>query len=175
VSRRLITIAAVLAGVTAAPAGAATQASGPSSAQIRAALATAERSGALWATVNICNTSRHRDVIGIRAQQPALGFSSTLFVRIEVEYWSGTAYRPDPAPGATKLLRLGTASGGSTRQAGWSFQFGPHAGTLRGLVRYQWVHGSRVLGSTTRVTTQGHNGVRYADPPGYSAAKCAIR
>ena len=173
-SRCFITIAAVLAGVTVTPAVAATQASGPTPAQVQAALARAERSSELWATVNICNTKRHRDVIGIRAHQPALGFPSTMSVRIEVEYWTGTAYRPVPAPAAKKLLSLGTLSVGSG-QRGWSFQFGPHAGRLRGLVRYQWVLDGKVLGSTTRVTTKGHRGVVDADPPGYSAAKCVIR
>lgn len=163
-----------MAAMTAAPAAAATHPSGPTTAQIRAAVARAERSNDLWATVNVCNTKRHRDVIGIRAQQPALGFSSTMLVRIGVEYWTGKAFRRDPASGATKALRIGTDSTG-VHQTGWSFQFGRHAGRLRGLVEFQWVRSGKVLGSVTRITTSGRTHVGFADPAGYSASECTIK
>jgi hypothetical protein len=174
---RPLAIAAVAVAVgmlSAPPAVAATSAPGPTPGQIRAAVTKAERSSDLWATVNVCNTRRHRGVIGIRAQQPPLGFSSTMSVRVQVEYWTGRTYQPDAAAGATKILQLGTTSS-AVRQTGWNFHFGPHAGTLRGLVSFQWILGGKVLGSVTRTTTSGHTHVRFADPSGYSAAKCTIR
>jgi hypothetical protein len=168
----IVAMAVALLGAPLAPA--AMQASGPTPRQIRAAVAKAQRSSDLWATVNVCNPRRQRDVIGIRTQQPALVFSTTMSVRIQVEYWKGTAFHPDSASGAVKLLKLGSGSRG-LRQTGWNFQFGPHAGRLRGLVRFQWVRAGKVIGSATRTTTGGHKNVGAADPAGYSAATCTIR
>jgi hypothetical protein len=167
---------AVLAALVPVPAFASSLASaGPTPAQIQTAVASAEHSQYLWATVNICNTRRHRDQIGIRAQLPALGFGSRMSIHIQVEYWTGKAFRADPNMGATKRVKLGIATNG-VRQGGWNFQFGPGAGLLSGLVEFKWTRGGKTIGSFTQTTTRGHGRqVDGAEPPGHSAATCRIR
>src|SRR6516225_9959914 len=51
---------------------------GPTRAQIRAAIHRALHSRVLWATVNICDTMHHQNVIGIRGQMPSLSFAAGL-------------------------------------------------------------------------------------------------
>jgi hypothetical protein len=166
---------ALLAALVAAPASAASPAGhGPTPAQIEKAVSTAEQSPNLWATVNICNTPRHRDQIGIRAQLPGLGFSSTLSLHIQVLYWTGKKFKLDPDPGASKLIKLGPAVNG-TRQGGWNFQFGRGAGMLSGRVEFEWARGGKTIGTFTQKTTAGHGEqVDGAVPPGHSAATCRI-
>jgi hypothetical protein len=175
VSRALLMGMALLATVVAVPAYASSPAKpGPTPTQIRTAVASAKHSQDLWATVNICNTRRHRDQIGIRAQLPALGFSSTMSIKIQVDYWTGKVFVPDPNPGATELVKLGTAATG-VRQQGWNFQFGPGAGKLSGTVEFEWARGGKTIGTFTQKTTAGHsNQVNGAEPPGHSAATCRI-
>ena len=43
---------------------------GPTAAQIRIATRRAVNSPNLWATVNICDTTRHPGIVGIRVQMP---------------------------------------------------------------------------------------------------------
>ena len=83
-----IIVASLLA--TAVPAAASKRPTGPTHSQISAAVARVKRSRNLWATVNICNTKRHPDVVGIRGQMPALGFSSALSMQVDPH--SGAGY-----------------------------------------------------------------------------------
>ncbi len=147
---------------------------GPTPAQVRAAVRRAERSRQLWATINICNTRRHRDALGVRGQMPALGFPASLSMNIQVEYWSSADGRFKPDPYAKRLVKLGRVSFG-VEQGGHIFQFGAHAGLLSGVVTFEWARAGRLLGRATRATTRGHRDVDFGDPRRYSAATCAIR
>jgi hypothetical protein len=151
------------------------QASGhaPGRAQIRSAVARAERSRNLWATVNVCDTPRHPSTIGIRGQMPALGFPARLYMRIEVQYLSLPDKHFRPAPGASKWIGLGQRRSG-VRQGGVLFRFSAHAGLLRGSVRFQWKLGTRVIGQLTQATVRGHPGADYGDPPHHSLGTCLI-
>src|ERR1700689_1187810 len=80
--------AAVLVALAATAAAAAV---GPR--RIAAAVARAERSSSLWATVNICSSPTDPDSMGLRGQMPTLGFSASLSMVIGVNYWSTTAKR----------------------------------------------------------------------------------
>lgn len=146
----------------------------PSPAQVRAAIRKATRSKGLWATVNICNSRKHRNTVGVRAQMPALGFPTTLQVEISLDYYSPQS-NPDfvPLPGTRTPLSIGTVSGGY-HQEGVTFLVKPPA-ILEGVVRFVWRSGRRVLGTATRVTSAGHRGAQQGDPAGYTAATCRIR
>lgn len=133
----------------------------------------------LWATVDVCNPRDQPETVGIRGSMPGDGNAKDmLYMRFRVQYlqtaskrWTYIAHGADSG-----LLKLGSAD--VSRQAGRSFQFahaqGAPAFTLRGVVTFQWKHGSTVLLSTYRVTSAGHKSVAGADPKGYSAATCTL-
>jgi hypothetical protein len=150
------------------PAGA--YGSGPTRAQIRRALARAESSRNLWATVNICNTKRNPRVIGIRGQMPSLGFNATLGMTIGVDYL------PTPAIGFKSSGLKQSISLGQSRnrlvQGGARWKLTAHQGRLRGSVTFVWRLGRRVLGRVTRTTTSGHHDAAFGDPARFSAAQC---
>jgi hypothetical protein len=146
---------------------------GPTRKQMLAAVHTAERSRYLWATVNVCNTRRYPDAIGIRAQMPALGFTTTLQMEFQVDQRSahGASFRP--VSRAKRAVSVGSVKRG-LQQEGVTFSLGPDAGDLRGTVKFEWRLGRRVLGRSTRVTTRGHPTANFSDPPRYSASRCII-
>ncbi|HSO97904.1 MAG TPA: hypothetical protein VLP43_03060 [Solirubrobacteraceae bacterium] len=166
-------VAGVVA-LTAFPAAAGTAAASsksPSPAQIRRAVRHAERSSALWATVNICDTPKFPHVIGIRGEMPALGFGAKLRMTFMIDYAAGNGFKP--LRGVADAINLGAATSG-VYQGGVRFTFGPHAGALRGRARFSWRVGKRTVGTVIRITTAGHHGASYGDPRGFSAARCSI-
>jgi hypothetical protein len=170
-------VLASLAGATALLLPAAARADSapkpPSHAQVQTALRHAKTSPGLWATVNVCNTRRHPGMIGIRAQMPALGFAATLRMRFEVDYFSAQDKSYKSVPGASRQVSLGVEKRG-LHQEGVLFSFPRHSGELRGLVRFQWASGRRLLGQAQEVTTHGHPGADFGDPAHYSAPQCVI-
>ena len=172
---RAWTTATVIVAVLAASAsaGAVQPTRPPTQAQVSAAIKKAKRSTDLWATVNVCNTRSHPNSIGIRAQIPSLGFTSRMYVDIQVEYWSSQASAFEPVPRARALIALGRAAR-DVFQGGALFPFDPHAGLLTGRVTFEWRRGSKLLGRVTRPTTRGHPQADFGDPPRYSSSKCEI-
>jgi hypothetical protein len=170
---RLLVIALLAVSITPSAAFARPRGPAPTRAQIRAAVRGAERSRFLWATVNICNTARHRDVIGIRAQMPALGFSAQLRMHFGVDYFSSESATFKPYPGADDLVELGAFTQGDY-QSGTSFRFPSHAGLLRGRVTFEWRLGAQTIARTDRVTALGHPQAMYGDPQRFSSEKCLI-
>ncbi len=148
-------------------------AAAPSAEQVRAAIGRATHSRGLWATLNICNTRRHRNTVGIRAQMPALSFPATLQMQFSLDYYSPRS-SPDfqPLPGTRTRVRIGTVAGGF-HQEGMTFVVRPPA-ILQGSVEFTWRSGGRVLGRIVRATTTGHRGAQQGDPKGYSAATCRL-
>jgi len=138
-----------------------------------ATVRTAERSRYLWATVNVCNTKRHPDAIGIRAQMPALGFATTLEMDFQVDQRSAQSASFRPVSGAKRAVSVGSVKRG-LQQDGVTFQFPANAGALRGTVKFEWKLGHRVLGHSSRVTTRGHPSANFGDPPRFSASGCVI-
>ncbi|MHB8657386.1 MAG: hypothetical protein ACYC91_05440 [Solirubrobacteraceae bacterium] len=156
-----------------APAAGARPAHGaPSARTLSAAVARARTSRSLWATVNICNTRRHPDTIGIRGEMPALGFPSRLQMTFKLFYWKFTEQRFVPVPRVSVTVALGAASTG-TRQSGVTFKFRPPV-ILSGEITFQWRIGRRVLARVTRLTGHGYSRVDQGDPSGYSTAQCRI-
>jgi hypothetical protein len=132
----------------------------------------------LWATVDVCNPVDQPDTIGIRGSMPSDGHAQdTIYMAFRLQYLQPSGTWTDLAhDGSSGFIAVGSAK--TTRQGGTSFQLMPVKGkpayTMRGLVTFQWRHGSRVLHETTRTTSAGHTTVADADPPGYSAAHCTL-
>ena len=162
VMRRLVLLLAVCACVSPAPATAG--------------------SGALWATVNVCDSPSARNIIGIRASMPGDGAAQRMYMRFEAQWYSAKRRRFVSTGSSSRWVSAGSARHKSA-QAGFSFQFDdPPAGTaflMRGRVSYQWRvrRGKRsvVVRRATRLTRAGISGVRGGDPKGRSDARCLIR
>jgi hypothetical protein len=186
VPSRIIIVVAVLgmlAGLTGSLAAGATTTTPaaskpPTAAQIREAIARAEKSSGLWATVDICSPPSQKDMFGIRGQIPALGFAATVQMRITPQYYSvktGT-FKPVPAqphkPSPTTTLAPVSITTGY-EQEGVSFKITPPA-VLNATITFTWKLGSKVLATTTRTTRTGVVGVQHASPADFSAADCRI-
>jgi hypothetical protein len=133
----------------------------------------------LWATINVCDTLKHPDTIGIRASMPgAPDARERMFMRFRVQYFR-------PADGLWHNIAKGGNSGFidvgparfKARQAGRLFVFKPPAGAsfqLRGKVTFQWRRKGKVVRSAALATTAGHRSTAGADPEGYSSDTCVI-
>jgi hypothetical protein len=172
----LAAAALVTAGVLAAGAGGAESAGGVGPAQIARAVHGAEQSHSLWATVNICDSRRDHNDIGVRGQMPALGFSSGLYMVVQVNFWSERQHRflPIQSDLATTRLSLGAIANG-LQQDGAVFPFSAHTGLLNATVTFIWTRGGKVIGQIVRRTTAGHSDADHGNPPHYSAAQCRIK
>jgi hypothetical protein len=171
----LVTTVLAAAVMLAAGAGRA-ESAGVGPRQVARAVRSAERSRSLWATVNICDTRKYRNDIGVRGQMPSLGFSSKLYMVVQVNYWSATQHRflPIQAHLASTRLSLGNATNG-LQQDGVVFPFSAHTGLLNATFTFIWSRGGKVIGQTARRTTAGHRDADHGSPPHYSAAQCRIR
>jgi hypothetical protein len=151
-------------------------AAAPGQARVARAIRSAERSPALWATINICSSHTYRNDLGVRGQMPTLGFSASMSMEIQVQYWSAAKGRfvPIQSSAATTDLSLGSAKSG-LQQDGAVFPFKAHTGLLAATVTFTWTRGGRVIGRTQRRTTAGHRDADFGSPPHYSAAQCRIK
>jgi hypothetical protein len=146
----------------------------------------------LWATVNICDTARDPDSMGIRASMPGNGTDQRMWMRFRAEYWSRArqAWTAVSGSGTSPWVYAGPADL-SRRQAGWTFAFSaPPDGvtfTMRAQVEFEWrarpagkVRRARrrerrkVVRSVVRTTETGIRGVQGGDPAGTSKAACLI-
>jgi len=140
---------------------------------------TIDKSRHLWATVNICDTERRPDTLGIRASMPGSGRrKERMYMRFRAQYFDTTNNR------WANFRSEGTDSGwvavGSARykarQSGWIFPFTLREGQsyeLRGVVRFEWRRGRRVVRKAVESTTSGHR-TAISEPRGFSAATCRI-
>jgi hypothetical protein len=119
------------------------------------AIAAASNTPELWATVNICDTAKAPDSMGVRASMPGNGTRQRMYMRFSAQYWSRS--RQDWAPvagtGVSPWVFAGSAEY-ARRQAGWTFEFAaPPAGvtfTMRATVEFEWRR------SEDRVARRGH-------------------
>lgn len=169
--RRALAITVLVMAAWALPAAAATGPSNgnPTPAQIAKAIRQAEASKSVWATVNICNSKRYPDAVGIRGQMPALGFPAWLSMKVELNFWMGKKSVVD----TTKLVRLGRWSHG-LQQGGAKFNFNPNAGLFTANIQFIWRREGKLLGQMTLATTAGHPNADFGSPAHYSAARCRI-
>lgn len=126
----------------------------------------------LWATVNVCDTGRHPDVIGIRASMPSTPRGARLTMRFRVQYRTGSGDWRD-VPGTDSGWRVAR---GNPAEAGWSFTFAHPRNSvlLRGAVRFRWRKGDALPRQAEEFTEGGHRSSAGADPSGYSAATCTL-
>ena len=139
--------------------------------------------GELWATVNICDTEKSPDSMGIGAGMPGNGTDQRMGMRFTAEYWSRArqAWTVVSGTGASSWVYAGSARL-DRRQAGWTFAFSqPPEGvafTMRAQVEFEWrakrSARRRVVRSEIRVTETGVRGVHGGDPAGTSKAMCLI-
>jgi hypothetical protein len=140
---------------------------------------TVEDSRHLWATVNVCDTERWPDTIGIRGSMPGSKDSrETMWMRFQVQFMSAAdqKWHNVPAGGDSGFVSLGSARL-KARQAGRSFRISPRKGEqvlLRGKVSFEWRLKDVVTRSASSRTTKGHKSSAGSDPPGYSASTCMI-
>ena len=141
--------------------------------------AAAAKTNNLWSTINICDTHKHPNKLGVRGRMPNDGHKShTLWMKFIAQYKNTNTHKWQKVT-STKFEKLGDGST-SWRSSGKTFTItfakaapkGTHF-TFRGLVKYQWRSGSTVVLSKQRTTTSGHPAMN-SDPPGYSAATCVI-
>jgi hypothetical protein len=173
VSTTLTVGALALATSAAAPALSAAQ---PTA--VRAQIPSSIRlSPALWATIDVCNPPDQRYTVGIRGSMPSDGQAQDkMYMRFRLQRQDPKSHRWVDVPGANSAyLSMGSAKGGA--EAGQSFTLVRPAGAafiLRGVVSFQWRHGSKVLETLSRATKSGHVSQTGADPPKFSAATCRI-
>jgi hypothetical protein len=96
-----------------------------------------------WATVNICDTQKSPNALGVRTSVPGNGSQQRIFARYTAQWWSAAKqeWLTVGGSGLTGWIFVGDADM-SSRQAGWTFHFvqPPEGKTyvMRGVVQFQW-------------------------------------
>jgi len=155
-----------------------------------AASQAAPRPGDLWATVNICDTVRHPDRMGVRASMPGTGRRGNMYMRFRAQFFDRSAdtWTEVRGSGLSRWIYVGS-SRFKTRQAGYTFAFNaPSTGSsfvMRGRVEYQWQEYRRsrrthrlrnvIVRRAQANTRAGHPSTVGADPQEYSASLCEVR
>jgi hypothetical protein len=129
---------------------------------------------ALWATVNVCDTATHPDMIGIRASMPGTPAGAHAAMRFRVQYRTPDGWKA--VAGTDSGWRAVGTARGRRIESGWSFTFATPVQpvTLRGAVRFRWRRHGRTMRRAHATTTARHPSRTGADPPDYSAATCAL-
>jgi len=144
-----------------------------------AAQRTVEDSRHLWATVNICDTDRWPDTIGIRGSMPGSPDGrETMWMRFQVQFLAAgdSRWHNVPEGGDSGFVQVGPARY-KARQAGRSFRISPKKGEqvlLRGKVSFEWRLKGEVVRRSGMRTRKGHRSTAGAHPPGYTASTCTI-
>jgi hypothetical protein len=128
-----------------------------------------------WATVNVCDTAKQPDTIGIRASMAGTPKGVRLSMRFRVQYKAEDGTWADVEDADSGWRVLGVAKG-TPAESGWSFSFSRPSDpvTLRGVVRFRWRKGDALPRTAEVVTEGGHRSSAAADPAGYSAANCEL-
>jgi hypothetical protein len=147
----------------------------PSRARIHRALQAAQSSTFLWATVNVCvPNAQHGGLVGVRGEMPALGFSSTLSMTIQLNQRSDRTGDYSPVPGATasRTVSLGVFKGHDVHQDGVEFPYSSDTARLNATVTFTWSRDGDELGEVTQTTTGGHPQAAFGEPLHHSSATC---
>jgi hypothetical protein len=132
----------------------------------------------LWATVNVCDTKKSPDQMGVRARMPGDGTRRRMYMRFTAQFRSGKKWKMVSGRGRSRWLYAGSALF-RNQELGYTFSFdAPKPGVtylMRGLVQFEWraKRSGKVVRRTHRYTERGHR-TKPADPAGYSAATCEI-
>jgi hypothetical protein len=132
----------------------------------------------VWATVNVCDTEAQPNQIGIRGGMDGLARRTRMYMRFRVQYQTFAGDWRTVKTGADSRWRRVAAARRGEHDAGWTFEFRPPATggahILRGVVKFEWRRGGRVVERDRAFTEAGHPGTAGADPADFSAATCAI-
>jgi hypothetical protein len=133
----------------------------------------------LWATIDVCNPSDQPNTVGVRGSMPGNERSQDeMYMRFRLQYLNSSTQQWIDLPNGAESGYVAVGAAKSARQTGRSFQLVPVAGkpavTLRGVVSFQWRHGTTVEYTVSRPTTAGHDSLAGADPKGFSAAECPL-
>jgi hypothetical protein len=134
----------------------------------------------VWATVNVCDTQEHPNQMGVRGSMPGLARTSRMYMRFRVQFQNkDQEWRTIKSSPLSDSRWVRVASGRrGVHDAGWSFEFKPPASggahVLRGIVRFEWRRGGRVVERARAFTEAGHPGTAGAEPPEFTAATCEI-
>jgi hypothetical protein len=142
---------------------------------------TVDKSPYLWATINVCDTTKHPDTIGIRASMPGSGKTTEkMYMRFQVQYFQASTQKwaPTDATVDSGFQAVGSAKF-RRRESGWNFSITPPPSgqtyRLRGIVSFEWRVGKKVVRKAQKRTHSGHKGTFGADPKTYSSAECIIK
>jgi hypothetical protein len=127
-----------------------------------------------WATVNVCNSAKRPDAIGIRASMPGAPKGTRMAMRFRVQFKTDDGWQ-DVKGAASRWQPVGTARG-LAAESGWSFTFAHPSSpvTLRGMVQLRWRKAGTVVRQAELATEAGHRSSAGADPADYSAATCTL-
>jgi hypothetical protein len=133
----------------------------------------------LWATIDVCNPSDQPNTVGVRGSMPGDEHSQDqMYMRFRLQYLDSSNQQWVDLPNGAESGYVAVGAAKTARQSGRSFQLVPVAGkpavTLRGVVSFQWRHGSTIEYTVSRPTTAGHDSLAGADPKGFSAAECPL-
>jgi hypothetical protein len=136
------------------------------------------RSRELWATIDVCNSPKQPNTVGIRGSMPGDGKpADKLYMSFALEY-RDAVNQWAPLPSSNSGWVLVGAGSSASRQSGWSFTLKPpHPRgkfVLRGMVGFRWMRAGHPFAHATLATTGGRRALVGAEPAGYSAAKCAL-
>lgn len=142
-----------------------------------------------WATVNVCDTAKPRNAVGIRAGMPGNGTSERMYMRFQLQWYRPAERRYEDVGAPSTWVGAGSAR---FRAAQRGFTFGgiadPAPGErfrLRGEVSFEWRElrplreGSKrkrevVVKRATRITRGGLKGVAGGRPKGRSDGVCIV-
>jgi len=131
----------------------------------------------LWATIDVCNSPKQPNTVGIRGSMPGDGKpADKMYMSFALEYLNAANQWAPLTSSSSGWVLIGDGSG--ARQGGRSFTIKPsHARpklVLRGMVSFRWMRANRQFAHTTRPTTGGRQALVGAEPAGYSAARCNL-
>jgi len=132
------------------------------------------KDAAPWATVNVCDSAKRPDAIGIRASMPGVPKGARMSMRFRVQFKTDAGWQ-DVKGAASRWQPVGVARGAAA-ESGWSFTFAHPSSpvTLRGMVQLRWRKGGAVVRQLELPTEAGHRSSAGADPADYSAATCTL-
>ncbi len=135
-------------------------------------------SAALWATVDVCQSSPAGDVVGLRGSMPGTGANNEqMYMHFRLQY-RGTRGNWHYVPGADSGLVAAGSAQFRSREVGLDFHLTPAAVSgglvVRGVVWFEWRIKTQVVHATILHTTPGHDPSAGASPPGFSVADCAL-
>jgi hypothetical protein len=150
------------------------------SAALPASAAAPRTSKDLWATINVCDTMKHDNMMGVRASMPGDGAHTKMYMRFTAQYYDRgkQLWTEVKGSGVSRWIYVGSGIY-ARRQGGYTFAFeAPKIGDtfiLRGAVDYKWTKGPQIVRTAHLLTRRGHPYTSGADPKSYSAGLCEIR